>query len=274
MSDEPELSSLEEFFFDLPLYAPVKLRSDLELAERLYNQSSTPVRLDGYCPNCNRLSTFTLHQSLSSSYFAYIDKRFAFDNGYLECVRSANHRIYHYWRIRNLVVEKVGQYPSLATITNDQLAGYRKIMSREDAAEFFKATGLAAHGVGIGSFVYLRRVFERLIYKRFEEFRVAEGWDEDAFRRSRMVEKITLLKDHLPDFLVQNAKIYSILSIGIHSLSEERCAAFFEVLKDSIVTILEDDKKKKEELGRRDRLAAAIKELNFSEEEEDVEAEP
>ena len=167
-----------------------------------------------------------------------------------------------------MVVEKIGQYPSLATITNDELARYRKFMSREDGVEFFKATGLAAHGVGIGSFVYLRRVFERLITKRFDEFKQVEGWSDDAFRKLRMAEKIALMKNHLPEFLVQNAKIYSILSSGIHSLTEARCAGFFEVLKDSIVTVLEDDMKRKDELDRRNRLTKAIAGLDLGEGEE------
>ena len=35
--------------------------------------------------------------------------------------------------------------------------------------EFTKAIGLAANGVGIGSFVYLRRIFENLVFQAFDE---------------------------------------------------------------------------------------------------------
>ncbi|MET4632535.1 hypothetical protein [Kaistia defluvii] len=252
-----EVNSLEEIFFERGLYSPMKLPSDKFLASDLYCQTS-PVRIDGHCPYCNKVSTFTLHQDLSSNGFERIATRFAYDEAYLECIRNQDHRIWYYWRIKSMTIEKIGQYPSLATITNSELSKYRKFMSKEDANEFFKATGLAAHGVGIGSFVYLRRVFERLIYKRFAEFKEVEGWTDQQFSKLRMAEKIVFLKDHLPDFLVQNAKIYSILSIGIHSLNEEKCAGFFEVIKDSIVVILEDDLKKKEELDRRSRLGKAI----------------
>ncbi len=55
-----------------------------------------------------------------------------------------------------MTIEKVGQYPSLATIANDEVSQYRKDMNPIDAQEFHKAIGLAAHGVGVGSFVYLR----------------------------------------------------------------------------------------------------------------------
>jgi hypothetical protein len=67
------------------------------------------------------------------------------------------------------------------------------------------------------------------------------------------------LKDHLPSFLVENRKIYSILSVGVHELDEKECLNWFEVMKQSIIIILEDDKKKKEELSRREVFAQAIK---------------
>ena len=118
-------------------------------------------------------------------------------------------------------------------------------MDERDGKEFHRAIGLAAHGVGVGSFVYLRRVFERLIHGRFEEFKVAEGWKDEQFRGIRMEDKIALLKDRLPEFLVQNRKIYSILSKGLHELDETACLNWFEVMKQSIIIILEDDKKEK-----------------------------
>ncbi|WP_166433994.1 hypothetical protein [Roseovarius spongiae] len=157
-----------------------------------------------------------------------------------------------------MVVEKIGQHPSLADIANDEVAQYRKTMAKLDAQEFHKAIGLAAHGVGVGSFVYLRRVFERLITNRFEEFKSAEGWDNSRFYAARMEDKITLLQDHLPDFLVRNRKIYSILSVGVHALDEKDCLKWFDVMKQSILIILEDDKKKKEELARRELFSQAI----------------
>ena len=75
----------------------------------------------------------------------------------------------------------------------------------------------------MGSFVYLWRVFERLITRRFEEFKVEEGWNDAKFVGKRMSEKIELLEHYLPDFLVRNKKVYSILSRGIHELQEEEC---------------------------------------------------
>jgi hypothetical protein len=54
--------------------------------------------------------------------------------------------------------------------------------------------GLAAHNVGIGSFVYLRRIFERLIIKRYTDFKETEGWNDEDFYKLRMAEKVEFLE--------------------------------------------------------------------------------
>jgi hypothetical protein len=74
-----------------------------------------------------------------------------------------------------------------------------------------------------GSYVYLRRIFERLIKGRFDEFKETEKWSEEDFLKVRMHERIELLKEHLPEFLVRNKKVYSILSLGVHELDEKVC---------------------------------------------------
>jgi hypothetical protein len=73
-----------------------------------------------------------------------------------------------------------------------------------------------------------------------------------------MSEKVAHLANHLPDFLVKNAKIYSILSLGVHELKEAGCLAFFPILRQSTVWILEQDKKKREELAQQKALESAI----------------
>jgi hypothetical protein len=148
----------------------------------------------------------------------------------------------------------------LADIANDESKTYRSVLTQEDSSEFHKAIGLAAHGVGIGSFVYLRRIFDRLVISRFAEFKTVEAWTNDDFPKS-MAERVAFLHAHLPPFLVENSRIYSILSLGLHELDEATCLRFFDVLKASIVLILDEDKKKKEELQLRISLKKALAEF-------------
>ena len=68
------------------------------------------------------------------------------------------------------------------------------------------------------SVVYLRRVFEGLIAKARAKAAEA-GWQEADYEKARMDEKIALLKTYLPPFLVENRKLYGILSKGIHDFS-------------------------------------------------------
>jgi hypothetical protein len=217
-------------------------------------------RIDGHCSFCGRSSTF----ERTSSFYTGDGQRIEAGKAIwktleITCARDKSHGItFFIFANRSAQVQKVGQFPALADIANDESKEYRRVLSPQDAAEFHRAIGLASHGVGIGAYVYLRRIFERLIRGRFDEFKTAEHWMEEDFLRRRMDEKIELLKDHLPDFLVKNSRIYSILSQGIHELDEAQCMAFFPVLRSSIVVILEEDKKKKEELLRRAELEKAI----------------
>lgn len=258
----PQLKSLEHFLFEVPLYAPHRLSKSFG-PKQLYGwrkDDEPQIRIDGHCPFCNRQSTFALKFAWIPGGVSRIEvsSRMARDEMSAICSRDDSHRLHYIFLFEEMVVQKIGQYPSLADIANDEVSLYRKDMDKLDAQEFHKAIGLAAHGVGVGSFVYLRRVFERLIDKHFQEFKGVEGWEDSQFYSLRMEDKISLLKDHLPEFLVTNRKIYSILSIGVHALDDKTCLGWFEVMKQSILIILEDDRKKKEELERRELFTGAI----------------
>jgi hypothetical protein len=211
-------------------------------------------RIDGFCPDCSQYSVFYRGSpQLKGGDHAGEHPRF-FETNFC-CSRDGNHRIKIYVLAGNNEIEKVGQYPSLADIANDAAKLYRRVLSTEDRAELSRAVGLASHGIGIGSFVYLRRVFERLIATRKE----SSGIEPGDFAGKRMGEQIEILKDHLPSFLVEHKSIYGILSKGVHELTEQDCLAFYDVLHESILVILEDDRRKREDEERRKRLSETIK---------------
>ena len=260
MAEPEQLKSIEEFLFGAPLYKSYSLPDDLNIVRQIFGHMHD-LTVDGHCPFCRRETTFVVRGAHvpGGQAWDHIKTRCAFHEMSIICVRDGDHKIRYHFQIDRMKLQKIGQFPSLADISNDEVAQYRKGMTGEDAREFHKAIGLAAHGIGVGSFVYLRRVFERLIYGRYKEFKDAEGWKDEEFFRMSMIEKVKLLKDHLPAFLVENAKIYSILSIGIHELDEEACLGYFDLMKHSIIIILDDDKKKKEELALRENFTEAIK---------------
>lgn len=230
------LPSPLEFLLETPLYKKYQLGKEHEGWVNSIKFISGP--LDAYCIYCDDRSLFhkvesevIIQQSIAGK--GFFDVR-------LNCARVSSHYYYFTVRVYNYTVQKIGQYPSVADISIPQMVKYRGLLGSERYREFTKAIGLAAHGIGIGSFVYLRRVLESLIEDAHEEAKITAGWNEDAYQRSRIVEKIPLLKDHLPEFMVRHRSIYGILSKGIHELSEDECKRYFIPIKSAIELILNE----------------------------------
>lgn len=264
MNADEDYSWLTSFLFSLPLYSKCAWPPDV--AQRLALVGGHQARLDGHCPYCRKSSTFTLAKKTTYTNLfgdeavgVLLTQSTGFKLLSVTCARSDDHKLSYWYFLDRDGVLKVGQFPSLADIANDESSSYRDVLSKQNASELHKAIGLAAHGVGVGSFVYLRRVFERLVQDRFEEHKDAEGWKEADFRNLRMDERIAQLHKHLPFFLVENRKLYSILSQGIHELSEETCLAVFEPVKLSIKIILDEDRKNKQEAELRQATSEAIR---------------
>ena len=131
---------------------------------------------------------------------------------------------------------KIGQFPSIADITFPGLDDYKHVISKQDRSELGTAIGLFANGVGAGSYVYLRRILERLVYQAKEN--AGDKVDNDSFENAKVADRIKMLEGYLPDILIQNTTISGILSKGIHELSEEDCLNYFPVVKECIFQIL------------------------------------
>lgn len=135
---------------------------------------------------------------------------------------------------------KIGQYPSIADISVGELVKYKSVLGNE-YADFKKGIGLFSHGIGIGSFIYLRRILETLIEEAHQRAKANQNeWDEDIYVKSRVSERIDLLSHFLPPTLVGNANIYSVLSKGIHELTEEECLGIFPLMKTFTELILDE----------------------------------
>jgi len=244
-----EMGSLQEFVSSVPLYQPYNIIR--ERINDIFLNRHPPI--DCYCIRCKANSIFT-RNGTGTSINEYSRKEI-----FLECNRDKSHTIVLDAFINGTELLKYGQYPSLADIAVGELGNLRKAFNKQDAHDFTRAIGLSAHGVGIGAFVYLRRVFENQIQRRFEAHQ--DTIDREKYNKSRMSDKIDMLSAHLPEFLVQHKSIYGILSIGIHQLSEDLCRSAFPVMRDSIKMILEEDARALEEARRRAELSSSIGEL-------------
>ena len=73
----------------------------------------------------------------------------------------------------------------------------------------------------------------------------------------RIDERIAALKDELPEKVVQSSAVFSVLSVGLHELTEEQCAQYFPVLKAVLFQMLEQEEhKRKAEITARETEAA------------------
>jgi hypothetical protein len=177
------------------------------------------------------------------------------------CSRNPAHSMEFFFVLVDTKIIKIGQYPSIADISTAEIKKYHTMLGNEKYRELNRAVGLYSHGIGIGSFVYLRRIFEGLIEEAHIKAKITDGGDDDAYYRSRMAEKISRLESYLPTFLVDNKGIYSILSKGIHELSEQECLEMFPVLKLSIELILDEKLLQKERESKTSLASKAIQSL-------------
>jgi hypothetical protein len=207
-------------------------------------------KLDAYCIDCRRESIF----SNVANYVNYTKEEALRQGSFfveLECYRDRSHRMMFLFLFQARELSKIGQSPSLADLEIVELDQFRSVLNPEQRRELARGIGLAAHGVGIGAFVYLRRIFEQLVEEAHGTAKSESEWNEEEYQQGRMQEKINLLKDHLPAFLVENSFVYSVLSKGIHSLSEQECLAHFDVLRTGILLILTDRRDALERVRRR-----------------------
>ena len=157
---------------------------------------------------------------------------------------------------------KIGQYPSVADMTFPELDAYKHVISKEDRKELGTAIGLFASGVGAGSYVYLRRILERLIYQA--KATAGDAVNDEEFEKARVAERIKMLQGYVPEMLIQNTTIYGILSKGIHELSEEECREYFPVVKECIYQILGMWESERKKQADQDALSRALSSISSS----------
>lgn len=272
-----------EYFLEVPLYHSFALTSQESFAGLVRIEFFVGT-LDTFCVGCKQHSVFqsraTLPRlaSLSSSQQArsadqllkerqavfsnivgqpvldvldYVVRPKHFQSRFV-CSRDAAHQLFFETKVLGTTFEKVGQYPSLADLHLGDLQKYRKVLG-EQYAELARGVGLFAHGIGIGAFIYLRRVFEKLIADAHVLAATEAEWNEALYEKSRMDARIQLLANRLPRYVVENKAVYHIMSKGVHELDEAECLEYFPVVRVALELMLDE---KVEALAREQKVAS------------------
>ena len=274
--------TIEEFVFDTPLYQVINHNNGYDDFISSLVEQDPSIEIEGYNPIKKCDTTFYLHKGMGNirrySNSIIIGKGRTIEEGYEystdllaeDGIRSIVVKCKRYGDTITIIVyhshsknsiTKVGQYPSVADVHIGQIKQYDKFLEKSILKEFTKAIGLAANGVGIGSFVYLRRIFENLVFEAYEEAKKEGNIDVSLFEHQRMDEKIKSLKGYLPPFIVDNHSIYGILSKGIHELSENECLAYFDCMRKSIEMILDEKVEMKKKIEKKEAIEASIQKI-------------
>jgi hypothetical protein len=257
-SDEsiPTPPSYAKLCLETGLYTPIELDGERDAAW-LAQLRDGEVMFDAHCVECGRSATFRTFREVTDTFRETLMQRhspttgirrtalarlqrLAFDTGqfglHLACQRHG-HLFSVFFELNSNEIKKIGQRPSIEDVASEETDRLRPVLGKY-YGEMRRAGGLFSHGIGIGSFVYLRRVFESLI----EEHRVAAEADAGPiaeYDSMRMDERVAALKHRLPKAVVEHAQAYSILSKGIHELSETECLLYFPILRRAILMMLE-----------------------------------
>lgn len=260
--------SAEDFYFKEPLYRSFEY-TEIDF-ENLFKLIYYSGKIDNFCPFCKKDTIFKANplylkaskQTGSYSFSPDLLTNFEgfsaekeinhFRNSVFEisfnCERDQyNHVCKFYTKFETLdytktIFQKIGQHPSFADLNDYKTKKFNKVLNNEKFHELNKGIGLASHGVGIGSFVYFRRIFEDLVFETYENHRetIGEEFNEDKFKRLKMNDKIEMLKPFLPTFIYENRNLYGLMSKGIHQLSDIECLDKYKTVELGIRLILED----------------------------------
>lgn len=269
------MSKFEELLVKKGLYNSVAITiEDLEELNKLLSSGFlNGYNINCFCEKCNEMRTYesvdkTVHEEhgfismvtpdISGSrgrtpkkeelFNRCLNKRYCLS---FRCTRNHEHSLLFDLLVTNEKMIKIGQYPSFADISIGDITKYKSVLGK-NYKEYSTALGLFSHGIGIGSFVYLRRIIENLVFDKYKEVKDTLSESYDNFIHSEFKDKLSILKEHLPSILIDNKNVYGIVSKGIHELSEEKCYEMFpfikvgiELILDEIITKKERDKKNK-----------------------------
>ena len=210
---------MRELYFETPLYKKTVIEeNENQKIKSLIEFYHFDGLIDGYNPELNENTSYRVKHIDGRNKYREIYNYCGIRKVVLECVRS-NFEITYFFQLveieeinedgsdkESYVFQKVGQIPTIADLEIGKYKKFSKVISKEHLRELNKAIGLATNGVGVGSFVYLRRIFETLIENYHQIALNSENWKEDEYRKSKIADKIGLLKDYLPEIVVKYKK--------------------------------------------------------------------
>lgn len=258
-------------FIDLLQNQPPYKKVKLSLAEYAQLSQCTNIHIDSFCEKCKKERTFS-SQNLSMEFamlrnevirhtpcpgsmsdYASISIPATSPESYSTSFVGTNFccahcgELHHFaLRIDGMSICKIGQYPSFSRMETQELKKYKNLIPWY-YTELTTSVNLYSQRLGIASFVYLRRILEDLVEKKY---RALSEQDPRAkfIDKLNAVEKVeTIIPTELTEI---KAQLYSVLSKGIHEYSEEECLNLYDAVLYVVRAILDQELAKQEQIAR------------------------
>lgn len=247
---------------DLSTYSQKQIINILFYDELEYNEAPT---LNCFCKECNQKLSFSAYNSESglsrlrdtnilyndthhesallkiNSFYSKLSTFQIFTRSF-KCpnVKDNSHDVTFIFKISNQKLYKIGQYPSYNDLNTFDLQKIRKFKPNI-YPELNKAMGLFSHGIGVGSYVYLRRVLEKhIVNPKFAE-KIKSEENPNDYNNYYFQDKVKFLGNDISEFLATNTTLYGFISKGLHELEEQECLKLFALVYETIIMILEEE---------------------------------
>lgn len=159
----------------------------------------------------------------------------------------------HYFSLlfKSNTVTKIGQYPSFSKISAQDLKKYKNLISKY-YPELTKSVNAYSQGMGVASFVYLRRILKYLIESKFN--------GDSSWKFIEKLKEVEKTENIIPSELNEiKSEIYSVLSKGIHEYEEDECMQLYLSVKFIIERMLDLELEKKQNSVKAKAAIRAIK---------------
>ena len=273
--------NFEDFITNERLYKKINLDSNDVL--KLSNMQES--RIEEYCLNCQKVKTF-VYSKCGSSDMKDISGGYSYNviglseygvggvshiqdepkescyEIYKEldyyCAKCKERHEYFFTTNRHFIM-KVGQNPSYTLVKGAELDKYKNLKSiSKYFIEFKTSIDCYSQGKGIAAFVYLRRILENIIEKKYSKLSLK---DDGAIHFIDKFKEVQKVEEIIPkEFENVKNQIYSVLSKGVHEYEEYECLELYEPVKIVIEEILDNQLREKERNKRLKEVSKIISE--------------
>ncbi len=236
---------MKDFLENCPPYKPYNYESSLHIGH-LTALSFYP-KLEITCLTCGKEKTFFPSVIKSFESPDVISIKYS-------CSQCSTTYTYCFIRSSKSYI-KIGQFPSFADLSHKKSEKYKKVLPKY-YIEYKKSLSAYSQGMGVASFVYLRRILEDLVEKKYEKLSNKED-------KARFIDKLKAVQKHEeiipPEIEEIKSSLYSVLSKRVHEYSEEECLAVYDSVNFIIELILDKELEAKARTEKIKSATQAIK---------------